>query len=125
MCRHVLNAAVSVKFPNGRWYECPECFLEVEGHMPNLKDWDPVRTFACKACRQVFIKVGVEAVQRGMEKSGWAAGREGWGRQYGLLLCRKIGGLRTAGSQSGSQSVSQAGRQAGRQADNAQPRLTH
>ena len=70
MCRHVLNAAVSVKFPNGRWYECPECFLEVEGHMPNLKDWDPVRTFACKACRQVFIKVGVEAVQRGMEKSG-------------------------------------------------------
>ena len=121
MCRHVLNAAVSVKFPNGRWYECPECFLEVEGHMPNLKDWDPVRTFACKACRQVFIKVGVEAVQRGMEKSGWAAGREG-GRQYGLLLCRKIGGLRTAGSQSGSQSVSQS---AGRQADNAQPRLTH
>ena len=56
MCRHVLNAAVSIKFPNGRWYECPECFLEVEGHYPNLKDWDPIRTFACKACRQVFIK---------------------------------------------------------------------
>ena len=47
--------------------------------MPNLRTGNPVRTFACKACRQVFIKVGVEAVQRGMEKSGWAAGREGGG----------------------------------------------
>ena len=56
MCRHVLNAAVSIKFPNGRWYECPECFLEVEGTLAKLDDWDPIRVFACKSCRQVFQK---------------------------------------------------------------------
>jgi len=56
MCRHVLNAQVSIKFPNGRWYECPECFLEVEGTLARLKEWDSIRTFACKSCRQVFMK---------------------------------------------------------------------
>mmetsp|Transcript_13521 Transcript_13521/g.16105 ORF Transcript_13521/g.16105 Transcript_13521/m.16105 type:complete len:111 (+) Transcript_13521:63-395(+) len=56
MCRHILNSQVSIKFPNGRWYECPECFLEVEGTLARLKDWGPIRTFACKSCHQVFIK---------------------------------------------------------------------
>ena len=56
MCRHVLNAQVSIKFPNGRWYECPECYLEVEGALAKLAQWGPLRTFACLKCRQVFQK---------------------------------------------------------------------
>ena len=28
MCRHVLNAQVSIRFPDGNWYDCPECYLD-------------------------------------------------------------------------------------------------
>uniref|UniRef100_A0A7S2RW92 Uncharacterized protein n=1 Tax=Rhizochromulina marina TaxID=1034831 RepID=A0A7S2RW92_9STRA len=56
MCRHVLNAQVSIKFPNGRWYECPECYYEIEGEYAALEDWGPIRTFACLKCRQAFTK---------------------------------------------------------------------
>lgn len=37
MCRHVLNAQVSIRYPNQRWYECPECYFEVEGQLADVQ----------------------------------------------------------------------------------------
>lgn len=54
MCKHVLNAQVSIRAPCCRnWYDCPECHAEVASH-------DLFKTLelimACKKCKKVFKK---------------------------------------------------------------------
>jgi uncharacterized CHY-type Zn-finger protein len=54
MCRHVLNAAVSLQFGCcGRWYECGECHDEAEKHEAKLA---AVVAFTCLQCKGVFQK---------------------------------------------------------------------
>lgn len=55
MCKHVLNAQVSVRAACCRaWYDCPQCHQEatvLDPH-PILKTNDV--TLACKSCKRVF-----------------------------------------------------------------------
>lgn len=54
MCKHILNAQVSVRAACcRRWFDCPECHAEVSDH-PLRKTMEMV--FACKKCRKVFRK---------------------------------------------------------------------
>lgn len=54
MCKHVLNAQVSIQAPCcKRWYECEECHGDVESHP--LQHTSLV-SFCCKACRAIFQK---------------------------------------------------------------------
>merc|ERR1719240_489539 len=61
MCRHVLNAQVSIRFPDGNWYDCPECYLDVaragNAHASaDLERIGPVISFACHNCKNAFHK---------------------------------------------------------------------
>ncbi|CCJ30313.1 unnamed protein product [Pneumocystis jirovecii] len=54
MDKHILNAQVSIRVPCcKRWFDCPECHLEVSDH-PLLK-LDEI-TFICKKCKKAFRK---------------------------------------------------------------------
>lgn len=54
MCKHVLNAQVSIRAPCCRkWFDCAECHQEQEDHQLQQK-FD--MTFACKKCRKCFRK---------------------------------------------------------------------
>ncbi|KAI9188038.1 hypothetical protein H9P43_002429 [Blastocladiella emersonii ATCC 22665] len=54
MCKHILNAQVSVRAQCcRRWFDCPECHEEVSDH-PLRRTTEMV--FACKKCKKVFRK---------------------------------------------------------------------
>jgi len=54
MCKHILNAQVSIRSPCCRkWFDCAECHAETESH-PLLKKDEMV--FACKKCKKAFRK---------------------------------------------------------------------
>jgi uncharacterized CHY-type Zn-finger protein len=54
MCKHILNAQVSIRTPCcKKWYDCPECHEELESH-ELIKTMEMV--FACKKCKKVFRK---------------------------------------------------------------------
>lgn len=54
MCKHIVNAQVSIRAPCCRkWYDCPECHEEKEEHELR-KTFEMV--FACKKCKKVFRK---------------------------------------------------------------------
>ncbi|TVY33639.1 Uncharacterized protein LSUB1_G005960 [Lachnellula subtilissima] len=81
MCKHILNAQVSIRAPCCRkWFDCAECHLESEDH-PLLQRTEMVRlfpsipivclprlfainrdyqVFACKKCKKAFRKDGLE-----------------------------------------------------------------
>ncbi|KAN0099575.1 hypothetical protein V8E51_013350 [Hyaloscypha variabilis] len=54
MCKHILNAQVSIRSPCCRkWFDCAECHAEQESH-PLLQKTEMV--FACKKCKKAFRK---------------------------------------------------------------------
>ncbi|KAL2886199.1 putative zinc finger protein [Ceratocystis lukuohia] len=54
MCKHILNAQVSIRAPCcRRWFDCAECHAEAEAH-PIRQQSD--MTFACKKCKKCFRK---------------------------------------------------------------------
>merc|ERR1712226_1730575 len=54
MCKHVLNAQVSIRAPCCRkWFDCPECHAETQDH--ELERTCEL-TLACKKCKKVFRK---------------------------------------------------------------------
>ena len=54
MCKHILNAQVSVRASCcKKWYDCPECHAEKEDHEIE-KDVEII--LACKKCKKVFRK---------------------------------------------------------------------
>ncbi|KAG9576069.1 hypothetical protein KCU77_g4757, partial [Aureobasidium melanogenum] len=54
MCKHILNAQVSIRSPCCRkWFDCAECHAESETH--NLKPTLEM-VFACKKCKKAFRK---------------------------------------------------------------------
>ena len=56
MCKHILNAQVSIRAPCcKKWFDCPECHEEaVKGDHELMKTTEMV--FACKKCKKVFRK---------------------------------------------------------------------
>jgi uncharacterized CHY-type Zn-finger protein len=56
MCKHIMNAQVSIRAPCcKRWFDCPECHEEVFGEDHELlKAMEFV--FACKKCKKTFRK---------------------------------------------------------------------
>ena len=54
MCRHILNAQVSVRAACCRaWFDCPQCHEEAADHP--LRKTDEI-IMACKKCKKVFKK---------------------------------------------------------------------
>ncbi|KAI9360423.1 CHY zinc finger-domain-containing protein [Zopfochytrium polystomum] len=54
MCKHILNAQVSIRAPCcKKWFDCPECHAEASDH--NLRKTMEM-VMACKKCRKVFRK---------------------------------------------------------------------
>ncbi|PRP78753.1 hypothetical protein PROFUN_00926 [Planoprotostelium fungivorum] len=54
MCKHILNAQVSVRAPCcKKWFDCPQCHEDVSDHELG-KTTEMV--FACKKCKKVFRK---------------------------------------------------------------------
>ncbi|OIR59163.1 MAG: CHY zinc finger domain-containing protein [Amphiamblys sp. WSBS2006] len=54
MCRHIINAQVSIRAPCcRRWVDCAECH-DAESDHPLLKS--TLMTMACKRCSRVFRK---------------------------------------------------------------------
>ncbi|CAD6935647.1 unnamed protein product [Tilletia controversa] len=54
MCKHILNAQVSVRAPCcHRWFDCPQCHAEQSDH--KLRRTMEV-TMACKKCKKAFRK---------------------------------------------------------------------
>merc|ERR1712224_850521 len=54
MCKHILNAQVSIRAPCCRkWFDCPECHAETQDH--ELERTTEM-VFACKKCKKVFRK---------------------------------------------------------------------
>ncbi|KEZ42529.1 hypothetical protein SAPIO_CDS5748 [Scedosporium apiospermum] len=54
MCKHILNAQVSIRAPCCRkWFDCAECHAENETH-PLRQQLELV--FACKKCKKCFRK---------------------------------------------------------------------
>ena len=56
MCKHILNAQVSVRAPCcKKWFDCPECHEEMYGNdhelMPTME-----MVFLCKKCKRAFRK---------------------------------------------------------------------
>ncbi|KAJ3225230.1 hypothetical protein HK099_007148 [Clydaea vesicula] len=54
MCKHIVNAQVSVRAPCKKWFDCPECHEELAKDHPLQKTHEMV--FACKKCKKVFRK---------------------------------------------------------------------
>ncbi|EAW14899.1 CHY zinc finger protein [Aspergillus clavatus NRRL 1] len=58
MCKHILNAQVSIRSPCCRkWFDCAECHQEQEPH-PLAKSTEMI--FACKKCKKCFRKDATE-----------------------------------------------------------------
>ncbi|KAJ9639874.1 hypothetical protein H2201_007348 [Coniosporium apollinis] len=58
MCKHVLNAQVSIRSPCCRkWFDCADCHHETESH-PLQQSLS--MTFACKKCKKCFRKDAAE-----------------------------------------------------------------
>ncbi|PLN85458.1 hypothetical protein BDW42DRAFT_160505 [Aspergillus taichungensis] len=58
MCKHILNAQVSIRSACCRkWFDCAECHMEQESHA--LKK-SPEMVFACKKCKKCFRKDSAE-----------------------------------------------------------------
>merc|ERR1740138_1004576 len=54
MCKHILNAQVSIRAPCCRkWFDCPECHNETQDH--ELEKTTEM-IFRCKKCKKVFRK---------------------------------------------------------------------
>ncbi|PAV16337.1 zinc finger protein [Pyrrhoderma noxium] len=54
MCKHILNAQVSIRSPCCRqWFDCAECHAETQDH-PLAKTTE--MAFMCKKCRKAFRK---------------------------------------------------------------------
>ncbi|KIO27135.1 hypothetical protein M407DRAFT_194731 [Tulasnella calospora MUT 4182] len=54
MCKHILNAQVSIRAPCcQKWFDCPECHAEVSDH--KLRKTNEM-TFICKKCKKPFRK---------------------------------------------------------------------
>lgn len=54
MCKHILNAQVSIRAPCcQKWFDCPECHAEVSDHQ--LRKTNEM-TFICKKCKKAFRK---------------------------------------------------------------------
>ncbi|KAI1007952.1 hypothetical protein K3495_g289 [Podosphaera aphanis] len=54
MCKHILNAQVSIRSPCCRkWFDCAECHAETQSH-PLMQRTE--MTFACKKCKKAFRK---------------------------------------------------------------------
>ncbi|KAK4565804.1 hypothetical protein LTR86_003653 [Recurvomyces mirabilis] len=54
MCKHVLNAQVSIRSPCCRqWFDCAQCHAETQDH--TLKQTNEM-TFVCKKCKKAFRK---------------------------------------------------------------------
>ncbi|KJR82365.1 zinc finger protein [Sporothrix schenckii 1099-18] len=54
MCKHILNAQVSIRSPCCRkWFDCSECHQETEDHAL-LQRFEMI--FACKKCKKCFRK---------------------------------------------------------------------
>ncbi|KAH9485624.1 hypothetical protein JR316_0002534 [Psilocybe cubensis] len=54
MCKHILNAQVSIRAPCCKqWYDCPECHAESQSHKL-AKTTEMV--FMCKKCKKAFRK---------------------------------------------------------------------
>jgi len=52
MCKHILNAQVSIRSPCCRkWFDCAQCHSESEDHGLAKRD---EMTFACKKCQKCF-----------------------------------------------------------------------
>lgn len=63
MCRHILNAQVSVRASCCKqWFDCPECHAETQDH-DLAKSFEMV--LACKKCKKVFRK-DTRCVSRGL-----------------------------------------------------------
>ena len=55
MCKHVLNAQVSLRAPCcKKWFDCPECHAEACPDHPLAKSYE--LTFVCKKCKKCFRK---------------------------------------------------------------------
>ncbi|KAF3479654.1 zinc finger protein [Arthroderma uncinatum] len=58
MCKHILNAQVSVRSPCcRRWFDCADCHKEQESHAL-LQSME--MTLACKKCKKCFRKDAAE-----------------------------------------------------------------
>lgn len=54
MCKHILNAQVSIRAPCCKqWFDCPECHAEREDH--KLQRTTEM-VFVCKKCKKAFRK---------------------------------------------------------------------
>ncbi|KIJ95106.1 hypothetical protein K443DRAFT_683289 [Laccaria amethystina LaAM-08-1] len=54
MCKHILNAQVSIRAPCCKqWYDCSECHAEAQTH-PLAKTME--MAFICKKCKKAFRK---------------------------------------------------------------------
>ncbi|KAI9454929.1 CHY zinc finger-domain-containing protein [Russula earlei] len=54
MCKHILNAQVSIRAPCcTQWFDCSECHAETQSH-PLARTTD--MTFICKKCKKAFRK---------------------------------------------------------------------
>ncbi|ETN44692.1 uncharacterized protein HMPREF1541_10362 [Cyphellophora europaea CBS 101466] len=54
MCKHILNAQVSIRSPCCRkWFDCAECHAETQSHKL-LQTMEMI--FMCKKCRKAFRK---------------------------------------------------------------------
>ncbi|KZV66466.1 hypothetical protein PENSPDRAFT_744738 [Peniophora sp. CONT] len=54
MCKHILNAQVSIRAPCCKqWYDCGECHAEAQDH--ELQKTTEM-TFICKKCKKAFRK---------------------------------------------------------------------
>ncbi|TFK44989.1 CHY zinc finger-domain-containing protein [Crucibulum laeve] len=54
MCKHILNAQVSIRAPCCKqWYDCSECHTEAQTH-PLAKTTE--MAFICKKCKKAFRK---------------------------------------------------------------------
>ena len=56
MCKHILNAQVSVRAPCcKKWFDCPECHREYWGDDHELQPTMEM-IFMCKKCKKAFRK---------------------------------------------------------------------
>ncbi|EMD92478.1 hypothetical protein COCC4DRAFT_58035 [Bipolaris maydis ATCC 48331] len=54
MCKHILNAQVSIRSPCcKKWFDCAQCHEEQSNH-PLMQTFD--MTFICKKCKKAFRK---------------------------------------------------------------------
>ncbi|KAF8442647.1 hypothetical protein BGX38DRAFT_779175 [Terfezia claveryi] len=54
MCKHILNAQVSIRSPCcKKWFDCAQCHAESEKHVLLQRT---EMTFACKKCKKCFRK---------------------------------------------------------------------